>query len=689
MNQIVSISLGPASDDYEFETEFLGQEFFIRRLGTDGSFDATADLLKEWDDRASIFALGGLQFPNTIVPKWALSSHSDRFNKLASQVHTPITMGSMLRNVAFEWSLRHINFKFDRFFYNARVLYLTGLAHYQIAKVMSEYTDNQTFADPVIENGIPKFLSSLNDIERYAGGVHEVLKWVPTKIFSTSLTPVHNWNQYILRKAMQKANIIVVPYHGFFDYLKDTTVEELGGKTIITATAYDDRVNFLKERGVDVIIDATPKILENVVGLSVLEGLIMTALGKTPENLDADDLLEVISEQKMDPRIVYPSGEPRRVNRFAFVIHPLSQEFLKTEKTIDFVSQVTPPAFMDTVEKVIAYAPPWVYSRMTGIKSPTGIEAEGWLITIGGTPKQMLSHRPEFTYRRLLQAARMAKRMGAQIMGLGAFTKVVGDAGVTVAKQAELPITTGNSYSASAALWAAADAVRRMGLVKLTRGKRIKGKAMVLGATGAIGSVCCRLLAKACQEVYMKGRNTAKLLALKESILKETPDVKLHISTRADKDIEKMDVIVTATSGAGKKVLDITKVKPGCVITDVARPLDLSPEDVAKRPDVLVIESGEILLPGNPEMKDIGLPHKVAYACLAETIVLALEGRFECFTLGREIEWKKVRDIYKMGLKHGMRLAAISGVNGVFSDEDISRVRDLAEKSLKKHSRTG
>jgi hypothetical protein len=68
----------------------------------------------------------------------------------------------------------------------------------------------------------------------------------------------------------------------------------------------------------------------------------------------------------------------------------------------------------------------------------------------------------------------------------------------------------------------------------------------------------------------------------------------------------------------------------------------------------------------------------VAYACLAETIVLALEGRFENFTVGRQIEWAKVREIYQLGLKHGMKLAAISGVHGEFSDEDIERVRTLA-----------
>jgi predicted amino acid dehydrogenase len=278
---------------------------------------------------------------------------------------------------------------------------------------------------------------------------------------------------------------------------------------------------------------------------------------------------------------------------------------------------------------------------------------------------------------------------GAQIMGLGAFTKVVGDAGVTVARRAPLPITTGNSYSASGALWAAHDALLRMNLLPKPRGKeRVKFKAMVVGATGSIGAACARLLVRAAEEVYLVSPETAKLLALKESILQQTADAKLFLSASADKDIAEMDMIVTATSGAGKKkVLDIMKVKPGCVITDVARPLDLPPEEVARRPDVLVIESGEIQLPGTVKMKNIGLPPGVAYACLAETIVLALEGRFENYTVGRQIEWQKVHEIYEMGLKHGMKLAAISGANGVFSDADIARVRELALAArAKRHS---
>ncbi len=685
VKEIISISLGSSDRDYEFETEFLGQDFYIRRIGADGNLEKAAAMLAEWDKDADVMGLGHIKFPYEIGADRGKQKHAQKLEKLASRIRTPVVTGESLRKVGYEWSLRHIQFKFGgNYFNNARVLFLSGMTNYSMAKNMSEYTENLTFADPVLKNGISKFLNSLKELERYGGGIHEVLKWVPSKRFSSSVVPLKAWNEYIIRKAMQKANVIVVPYYGFYDYLEKCTLEELGGKIIITATAYDDRIQFLKERGVNVVIDSTPKILERVVAVNVLEALIIAALGKPPEEVTDDDLLEVVSEQRMDPRVVYPSGDPKRVNRFAFVIHPLSQEHLKKEKSVDFLSKVTPPGFLDAVEKVVAYSPPWIYSKVTGIKSPTGVETEGWLISVGGTPKQMLSHDPQFTYDRLLQAAKMAKRLGAQIMGLGAFTKVVGDAGVTVAKLADIPITTGNSYSASGALWAAADAVRRMGLVKVEKKKRLNAKTMVVGATGAIGSVCSRLLPYAFEEVYMVGRNMAKLLALKASILEETPDVKIHLSTRADKYLPDMDVIVTATSGAGKAILDITKVKPGCVITDVARPLDLSAEDVAKRPDVLVIESGEIELPGNPEMKNIGLPQKVVYACLAETIVLALEGRFETFTIGRDIEWKKVRDIYKMGLKHGMKLAAISGVNGVFTDEDIAKVKALALEAREK-----
>jgi predicted amino acid dehydrogenase len=670
MKTVIGISLGASSQDFEFSTTLLGEPLQVRRLGTDGSTAKALALLVAWGPKAAAIGLGVMPQSDSLGKRRALERDSKRMQRAVPGV--PVTTGRRLADIFLEWAVRHTQVELGHYFDNAKVLFFSGRSHHKLATSMSEYTANLQFADPLLDLGVPKLLGSLDALALYTTGAHYVAGWSPPRVLPESL--LQQWSHYVLRKAMHKATVVVAPVHE----LDHHGIEELAGKTVITATVNDRRLAHFKRCGVHMVVDGSPVIEGHVLGPELLDAMILAATGKPEHEILEDDYLEIVTGLQMQPRILYPNGV-RRTNRFAFVIHPLSQEYFKKVKPIEMLSRVSPPLLMDSLEKVMAYAPPFVYSRVTGIRSPTGAEAEGWLISVGGTPREIMSHSPEFTYRRLLAAAEMAQRLGAQIMGLGAFTKVVGDAGVTVAKRASLPITTGNSYSASGALWAAHDALLRMRLLPAPQGKgRVQFKAMVVGATGAIGSACSRLLVRAAEEVTLVSPETAKLLALKESILRETPDARVVLSARADTHIGAMDMVVTATSGAGKKVLDIMKVKPGCVITDVARPLDLPPEEVAKRPDVLVIESGEIQLPGKVKMKNIGLPRGVAYACLAETIVLALEGRFENYTVGRAIEWAKVREIYQLGLKHGMKLAAISGVNGVFSDADIARVRQLA-----------
>ncbi len=683
MKTIASISLGPSEDDFDFQTRFMGEDFHVLRIGTDGDPDKAADLLTQWDTKADALGIGYIKFPYSIGPESLIQQQTKELFALGNRLHTPFTTGAALRTVCHEWTIRHIQHtQGGNFFGNARVLFTSGMTNASMARGLSEYTANLKYSDPVIVDGIPKFINSFDDLELYARGIHPALQWVPSKKAADMIRPLRSYNDFLLRQAMKNSQIIVVPYYQFYDHIGDYGMNELGGKIVITSTAYDDRVQFLKERGVHMIIDTTPKMLEQVVGANVLEAMIMVSLGKNQQTLTQDDLLEIITDLHMDPRVVYPFGERKRVNRFAFVVHPLSQDYLKKIKPVGWLSRYAPKASMNVMEKVIAYAPPFVYSKVTGIKSPEGVEAEGWLIAIGATPRQMLAHSPNFTNDRLLKAADLAKKLGAQIMGLGALTKAMGDAGVTVAKFSEIPVTTGNSYSASAALWAAAEAVRRMGLLKKTQGKKLKGKTMVIGATGAVGSVCSKLLTTAFDEVYMIDSHHAKLLALKESIENELKDAKIHVSTRMDKYLPDMDVIVTASSKAGgEPILDIMKVKSGCVITDVNRPLNFTVKDANLRPDVMIIASGEITLPGQPEMRDIGLPPGVAYASLAEAIVLCLEGRYENFSVGRDIKWEKVSEIYKLGMKHGMGLAAISGLKGVLTDADFNLVRDLALES--------
>ncbi|MBY5961437.1 dehydrogenase [Marinobacter nauticus] len=680
MKTVVSVSQGSSEYDYELETTFLEQPFRIIRVGTDGNLERAEAVLDSVCGEADAIGLSMIH-DHYQVGREQLE-HPDTARLEACIPDKPVTTGAGLRGILQEWAVRHTQTELGHFFDNARVLFLNGQAGYRIAKALSEHTDNLFFADPYLDFGVPRLLTSLRQLETYTSLTAPItFRPAAVKLIEAlHKTPIYRMGEKLIRgslhESVKDSHVIV----GAMGDLEAFSEKELDGKTVITSRVTESALDWFRSRKVAMVVDYSPWLEGRPVGVNVMEAMISAALSRTPEQLGADDFLDVIQTLGIEPRILYPNGY-RRVNRFAFVIHPLSQQYLTKTPPLDWIANVSPPTVMNLVEKAVAYTPPFIYSKVSGIKSPTGDEAEGWLITVGGTPREIMAHGPEFTYSRLLAAAKLAKKLGAQIMGLGAFTKVVGDAGITVAKRAPLPITTGNSYSASGALWAAHDAAKKVGRVSIGKSGKMAGKAMVVGATGAIGSVCARLLAKAVDEIYMVAPEAAKLLALKESIELETPGAIVHVSATTDRDLSEMDMVVTATSGAGKRILDIMQVKPGCVITDVARPLDIPAEDVAKRPDVLVIESGEIQLPGDVRMKDIGLPRGIAYACLAETIVLALEARFENFTLGRNIEWEKVREIYKLGLKHGMELAAISGVNGVFTDEDFERVRTLAEEA--------
>ena len=85
----------------------------------------------------------------------------------------------------------------------------------------------------------------------------------------------------------------------------------------------------------------------------------------------------------------------------------------------------------------------------------------------------------------------MAERKGARIMGLGAFTSVVGDAGITVAHEADIAITSGNSLTVAATLEAAKQAVHSDGRHRSDQGQghdRRRDRLDRLGLLAAAGA---------------------------------------------------------------------------------------------------------------------------------------------------------------------------------------------------------
>lgn len=354
------------------------------------------------------------------------------------------------------------------------------------------------------------------------------------------------------------------------------------------------------------------------------------------------------------------------MERFAFIIHPLEAKGDVARK-YPFVRYL--PERM--VEWGLKFKDPIVLSHITGVKSLTGVEAEGWFIGCPLTARQMMTLSQEYVLGRIIESARLAQQVGAKIVGLGAFTSVVGDGGITIAKNVDIAVTSGNSYTVSTGIQGALKAAGMMGIDLST------AKAAVVGAAGSIGRTCAHILSRSVPEINLVDLATDALVKVEEELKTKSGRI-VHSSSDVREGIKDADIVVSATS-AVKAIIEPEDLKPGSVVCDIARPRDVSARVAEVRDDVLVIDGGVVAVPGNVDFGfDFGFPPKTAYACMSETMTLALEGRYESFTLGKTVTVEQVEEITALAEKHGFTLAGFRSFERAVTDDQIQRVRARA-----------
>lgn len=352
------------------------------------------------------------------------------------------------------------------------------------------------------------------------------------------------------------------------------------------------------------------------------------------------------------------------MNTFAFIIHPL--DVRDVARKFGPLGKLPPRL----VEGLFKYVPPIKVSRITGVESAHA-RAEGWFVACPITARLMMELPEEFVLRKIIQTGKLAQKLGAKIVGLGAFTSVVGDAGITVAKNLDIAVTTGNSYTVATALEGAREAARMMGH------DLARCHAVVVGATGSIGRVCARMLARDVRALTLVAREKSRLEELARRIMYET-GVAARITSDIKQALRDAQIVITVTS-AVDTIIGPEDLMPGAVVCDVSRPRNVSKQVAEKRDDVLVIEGGVVQVPGKVNFNfNFGFPPGMSYACMAETMMLAMEGRYENFTLGRDLTLQQVEEISALARKHGFRLAGFRSFERAVSPDEIARIRERA-----------
>ncbi len=351
---------------------------------------------------------------------------------------------------------------------------------------------------------------------------------------------------------------------------------------------------------------------------------------------------------------------------FGFLVHPL--DLNDVVKKYRLAEKLSPRL----VASALRRRPPFVLTEVKGIESVSGASTQGYFVAVPLLPFQFFELPEEKVLKKIARACRVAQREGAQIVGLGAFTALPGDGGKKLLSMVEVPVTTGNSYTVATAVDGALEAARLMEI-------KIAGSTLVvLGASGSIGRACSLILAPYFSRTILIGRRKDYLQRVKEEA--EAAGAKNVYISQEVESVGEGEVVISVSS-ASEALIEPVWLKSGAVVCDVARPRDVSARVVKERDDVLVIDGGVVKVPGKLKMSfNIGLPPGIVLACMAETMILALEERYEPFTIGKEITLEQVEEIKELAEKHGFTLAGLRSFEKLLPLEKIEQIKEKARR---------
>ena len=239
-------------------------------------------------------------------------------------------------------------------------------------------------------------------------------------------------------------------------------------------------------------------------------------------------------------------------------------------------------------------------------------QAEGYLIAVLLTAKQIMTDR-ESARKRILDALLYAQnKLGVELIGLGALTKSVTEGGRWLAdnEKVRAKITNGDALTTAVALEAIDEIIKK----KALRDPVIA----IVGATGIIGQALSRLLIS--HKLILIGRNPERL---KQSFPDLTETSRIVLSGRLS-DAINADIIITATNHHDSFVKS-EHLKRNAVVYDIAQPSNVLPDVIKERPDIVSLDGGHVSIPGINLKFNMGTPRGTTFACLAETILHALE----------------------------------------------------------------
>lgn len=363
--------------------------------------------------------------------------------------------------------------------------------------------------------------------------------------------------------------------------------------------------------------------------------------------------------------------------KFAFLVHPLTDdtsELVGLNKTGRFTETWGKDLFtfleslhvgIHGVKEFRDKVPkdrPWVVDYLPNIQSQkTGNQAEGRIYEIPMLPHDILLDSTR-ALSIMEEAVAEAAAWGAEIVGLGSMTGIVGGRGVHMKENSPISITTGNSLTVFAALEGMEFACSEAGIDMANE------TVAVVGVPGSIATAAAKILKPKCKSVLLIGRNNS---ARSRKIAAE---VDAEFTTDIEDALSRSRLVFTATSSGD--CIDQKWLSPSTIVVDVAVPTDVIGSK-AIRDDVLILTGGLSRIPDGNKIDSsyFFFQRGMIPSCLGETIVLSLENRPESYSIGQDLTPQQILDIGAVAKANGFNFTKLCSFGAAINQSVITNFR--------------
>ncbi|SJN56362.1 Putrescine aminotransferase [Vibrio ruber DSM 16370] len=333
--------------------------------------------------------------------------------------------------------------------------------------------------------------------------------------------------------------------------------------------------------------------------------------------------------------------------KFGFIAHPTSVGLKRYVKMLDMLQRSSNELHSGYNRELWHKENLVPFMNFAHITSATGATCEGIIRYMPLVADEMLAE-PRVIAQRVIQGIEELVEDGAELVGLGGFTSIVGRRGEATAEKSPVPVTSGNSLTTYAGYRA---------LRQITEWLDINPEKEPIAIVGYPGSICLalsRLLLAEGYSLYLLHRASHKDQAELLSHLPEQYHHRVTLTGDPETLYQSCRLFAGATSSGG--IIETARLQPGSIFIDIALPRDVDTEVRPQREDILIIDGGCVTATDAVKLGGESLNVTIKQqlnGCMAETIVLALEGRREKFSLGRYLPPEKVLEIGEIAEKHG------------------------------------